>query len=354
MKIRSLAILSAVLLTASSAASAQETLRLRIASGHTQTNAYVDILARFFVPEIVKRVDERTDYKIEFIEGYGGAMVKTADTLEGVQSGIIDIGAMCFCFEPSKLPLQPFQVMLPFGPMNPTLSLKVARAVYDSVPYMSEVFEKEFGQKLLSLVSDQGYNIGTTFELTDVADMQGRKIGGAGLNLKWLEFAGAVPVQAPATEAYTSMQTGVFDGYIHYPANWRNLKLYEVADYYTEVGFGSIVWHGVTVNSRRWESLPQEVKDIILEVAQEYELLTGTENEANYAKTMDELRELGAEVHAVSPEVRQAWAESLADWPKEKAAELDAMGLPGTQVLETALKAAEEGGYVWPVRYELK
>ena len=100
--------------------------------------------------------------------------------------------------------------------------------------------------------------------------------------------------------------------------------------------------------------LPQEVKDIILEVAREYELLTGTENEANYAKTMDELRELGAEVHAVSPEVRQAWAESLADWPKEKAAELDAMGLPGTQVLETALKAAEEGGYVWPVRYELK
>ena len=46
-------------------------------------------------------------------------MVKVADTLEGVQSGIIDIGGFCFCFEPSNLPLHAFQVMLPFGTMDP-------------------------------------------------------------------------------------------------------------------------------------------------------------------------------------------------------------------------------------------
>ena len=30
------------------------------------------------------------------------------------------------------------------------------------------------------------------------------------------------------------------------------------------------------------------------------------------------------------------------------------MGLPGTQVLETALQAAEDNGYKWPVRYKIK
>lgn len=117
-------------------ANAQEVIRLRIASGHPTANTYVNLMQNFFVPEVAKRVAAKTKYKVEFVEGYGGSMVKVADTLEGVQSGIIDIGGYCFCFEPSNLPLHAFQVMLPFGTMDPTTSLKVARAVYDKVPYM--------------------------------------------------------------------------------------------------------------------------------------------------------------------------------------------------------------------------
>jgi hypothetical protein len=52
--------------------------------------------------------------------------------------------------------------------------------------------------------------------------------------------------------------------------------------------------------------------------------------------------------------VKQDWAQSLAEWPKQKAKELDAAGLPGTQVLEIALKAAEDNGHKWPLRYNLK
>ena len=124
--------------------------KLRIASGHPPANTYVALLQSFFVPEVTKRVAEKTKYKVEFVEGYGGAMVKVADTLEGVQAGIIDIGGYCFCFEPSNLPLHAFQVMLPFGTMDPTVSLKVARAVYDKVPYMSKVLEDKFNQKLIA------------------------------------------------------------------------------------------------------------------------------------------------------------------------------------------------------------
>ena len=77
-----------------------EDIRLRIASGHPAVNTYVNLMQTFFVPEVTKRVAERTKHKVEFIEGYGGSMVKVADTLEGVQSGIIDVGGFCFCFEP--------------------------------------------------------------------------------------------------------------------------------------------------------------------------------------------------------------------------------------------------------------
>ena len=300
------------------AANAQETIRLRIASGHPPANTYVNLMQSFFVPEVTKRVAERTKHKVEFVEGYGGAMVKVADTLEGVQSGIIDIGGYCFCFEPSNLPLHAFQIMLPFGTMDPETSLKVARAVYDNVPYMSKVFEDKFRQKLIALIADNGYNLGTNFEWNSIADIKGQKIAGAGLNLKWLEFAGATPVQSSLVDAYTSMQTGVYNGWIMFPSGWVNFKLYEVGKFYTEIGFGAITWHGLTINSARWSRLPKEVQDIILEVAKEYEGKTGSVNKENYPKQIAELKSRGVNVRTLPENVRQEWAQSLAAGPRRR------------------------------------
>jgi TRAP-type C4-dicarboxylate transport system substrate-binding protein len=280
-------------------------------------------------------------------------MVKVADTLEGVQSGIIDIGGYCFCFEPSNLPVHAFQIMLPFGTMSSVKSLQVARAVYDKVPYMSKVFEDKYRQKLIALISDNGYNLGTNFEWNKVADIKGQKIAGAGLNLKWLEFAGATPVQSSLVDAYTSMQTGVYNGWIMFPSGWVNFKLYEVGKYYTEIGFGAITWHGLTINTARWNRLPKDVQDIILEVGKEYEAKTGTVNDENYPKQIEELKKNGVNVRKLPADVTMEWAQSLQNWPKEKAQELDKAGLPGTQVLETALAAAEQAGHKWPLRYRV-
>jgi TRAP-type C4-dicarboxylate transport system substrate-binding protein len=335
-------------------AASAEDIKLRIASGHPSANTYVNLMQSFFVPEVTKRVAARTKHKVEFIEGYGGAMVKVADTLEGVQSGIIDIGGYCFCFEPSNLPLHAFQVMLPFGTMDPVVSVKLARAIYDKVPYMSKVFEDKFGQTLIALIADNGYNLGTNFEWNKVADLKGKKLAGAGLNLKWLEFVGAVPVQGSLPEAYTGMQTGVYLGWIMFPSGWVNFKLYEQGKYYTEIGFGAITWHGLTVNRARWAKLPKDVQGIILEVAREYEARTGTFNKEAYPKQIDQMKSLGGVVKSVPDSVRVEWANSLKGWPQEKAAELDKAGLPASQVLKLALEEAEKLGHKWPVRYQVK
>lgn len=336
------------------ASASADTFRLRIASGHPAVQTYVNLIQTFFVPEVTKRVAERTDHTVQFVEGYGGSMTKVADTLEGVQSGIIDMGAYCFCFEPSNLPLHAFQVMLPFGTMDPVASVQIAREVYDQVPYLSKVFEDKYKQKLLALIADNGYNLGTTFPWKTIDDLKGQKIAGAGLNLKWLEYAGVVPVQSSLPEAYTAMQTGIYNGWIMFPSGWLQFKLYEVGKHYAEIGFGAMTWHGLTVNLNAWKKLPKNVQDIVLEVAREYEAKTGTVNKDAYGKHIAELKSHGVEVREVEASVREAWAKSLADWPREKAKELDAQGLPASQVLELTLKAAEKHGHTWPVRYVLE
>ena len=349
-----LTLAAALALALGSGAALAEDIKLRIASGHPAVNTYVNLMQNFFVPEVTKRVAARTKHKVEFIEGYGGSMVKVADTLEGVQSGIIDIGGYCFCFEPSNLPLHAFQVMLPFGTMDPDVSVKLARAVYNKVPYMSDIFEKKFSQKLIALIADNGYNLGTSFDWAKVADLKGRKLAGAGLNLKWLEYAGATPVQSSLPEAYTAMQTGVYNGWIMFPSGYLNFKLYEVGKHYNEIGFGAITWHGLTINKAKFARLPKDVQQIILEVGREYEARTGTVNKEAYPKQLEELKKHGTIVKKLPDSVRVEWANSLKGWPQEKATELDKQGLPASQVLKLALQEAEKLGHKWPVRYNVK
>lgn len=340
--------------TAITAGAAQaEDITLRIGSGHPPGVVYAGLMISFFQPEVARRVAEETEHTITWVEGYSGSIVTVQETLEGVQDGILDIGGMCFCFEPSNLPLHAFQVMVPFGTMDPVESLGIAQDVYAEVPYLTDVFPDQFNQVLLARIADGGYNLGTSFPWETLADLQGEKIGGAGINLNWLENAGVVPVSSSLATSYTEMTTGVYDGFIMFPSAWVNLKLYEPGPYYTLIGFGSMTWHGLTMNLDAFNELPPEVQTIIVEVAAEYEELTGSVNLSEYDRLIGELREL-ITVTEISEEVRVDWANSLQDWVQATATELEGQGLPAVQVMNLVLDGAEARGYTWPVRYTVE
>ncbi len=345
-------LLAGLALGASGVAQA-ETITLRIATGHPPAVVYAGLMQNYFQTELKKRVEERTEHEINWVEGYGGSIVKVAETLTGVRDNIIDIGGFCACFEPANLPLHAFQVMLPFGPVDPVDSLRVAQEVYGQVPYLTDVFEENFNQKLLARITDSSYNLGTNFAWEDLSELQGQRIAGAGLNLNWLEGAGITPVQSSLPEAYTSMQTGVYDGWIMFPSAWVNLKLHEVGPYYTLIGFGTITWHMLTMNLDTFNGLPPEVQEIVVETAKDFEEEVGRVNRERYAGDIETLRGL-ISVNEIEDSVRQAWAESLKDWPQTIASELDARGLPASEVLKLTLDAAENNGHEWPYRYDIE
>ena len=330
-----------------------EEITLRIGSGHPPGVVYAGLMIDYFQKELKERVEERTDHTLTIVEGYSGSIVKVTEVLEGVQDGILDIGGMCFCFEPSSLPLHAFQVMLPFGTMDPVQSLSIAQDVYKEVPYLTDVFEEEYNQVLLSRIADGGYNLGTKFEWKELTDLKGQKIGGAGINLNWLEKAGVVPVSSSLATSYTEMSTGVYDGFIMFPSAWVNLKLYEPGPYYTLIGFGSMTWHGLTINKDTYDELPEDFREILHEVAADYEEQTGIVNLREYDRLIDELRGL-ITVTEIDAKVRQEWAESLQNWVQETATDLEGQGLPAKQVMNIVLDSAEKRGYDWPVRYSIQ
>jgi TRAP-type C4-dicarboxylate transport system substrate-binding protein len=332
-----------------------KTINIRIASGHPPTVVYAGLMKNFFEPELKKAVEAKTSHKINFIEGYSGSIVKVFDTFEGIQNGVVDIGGFCFCFEASKLKMHAFQIMLPFGTMDPVMSVAIAGKVYKQFPSLEKRFQK-FGQTMLARIGDGGYNLGTQFAWKKVNDLKGHKILMAGLNANWITKAGigVVPVIDGLPGWYNKLKTGVAEGGIMFPSAWGPVfKLHEVGKFYTEIGFGSITWHALNVNNRFWKGLPAEVRPIVQEVAARFELKTGEFNKAGYVKDMAWLRK-NITVTKLPADVRQNWAEKLKNWPQQHANSLKKEGLPAAAILNATLKIAEDMGYKWPVRYVVK
>lgn len=327
-------------------------ITLRIGSGHPiGLLAYTGSAHEFFAPELKRRIEEQTDHTVKVQELHAGAVAKVDQVLEATADGILDIGFVSLIFEPSNAFLQNFTLFLPFGTPDPEMATEAARATLDAHPELLTMFEEQFNQKYLTGACLSNYGLGTNFEWDAFADLEGRRIAGAGVNLDWI--AGASPVTSNLNEAYQSIQTGVYDGYISAISWWDSFKLYEVAPHFTLTDFGAQYLNAVTINVDTWESLPADVQEILVELAADYEAETTRLCIESEAGGIAALEENGATVRKISPEAREAWATALKDFPARMAAEADEMGLPGTSVLETYMTELEKRGYVWPYRYEL-
>lgn len=326
----------------------------RIGSGHPNgPAAYVSDMADFFVPEVKKRA-EAAGHSVEFVEGYGGAIAGVAETLESVQNGILDVGGYCMCFEPAKLFLHNFPYYVPFGPQDSVNAMTAARATYDAVPWLTEQFSSEYDQVLLGLHGWDNYHLGMTDPWETVDDLKGVKIGGAGPNLPWIEFAGGVPVQSTLPDGYLSLQTGVYNGWLMLPSAYFGFKFHEPAPYYTLVGFGAMPVNALTMNKRKFDSLPADMQQIITEVGAAYEAQAGAKLNGRQAWGLNGLKEAGATITELPADVRAAWAQSLSAFPGNQAAEANGRSMPGSEVLNAYLSAIAASGYEMPVAYTVE
>ena len=222
------------------------------------------------------------------------------------------------------------------------------------MPWLTEQFTSEYGQELLGLHGWDDYHLGTTDPWDTVEDLQGVKIGGAGPNLPWLEFAGAVPVQSTLPDGYLSLQTGVYHGWLMFPSAYLGFKFYEPSPNYTLIGFGAMAVNALTINERSMSRLPEEVQTSIREVGRAYEAQAGASLNAAQQRGLDGLVEVGATVKELPAEARAGWAQSLIDFPNQQAKEADGRGMPGSEVMQAFLDAVAADGHDWPVDYVIE
>jgi TRAP-type C4-dicarboxylate transport system substrate-binding protein len=328
---------------------------LRVASGWpTAALQVVSQTEKFFVPEVTKRVAARTGHTVRFIEGYGGTIANLFETLESTEKGLTDIGIVCSCFEPTKMFPHNYPYYAPYVSGDPHVAGPVGRQLRQEFPFLNSVMENDYNQIVLGNPATDDYGLGTSFPWTRAEDLKGKKIGAAGPNVPWLDFAGATPVQTNLNEVYNALQSGIYSGVVIFPTPYNSLKFYETGKYYTEMGWNSVTVVPLTVNKKSWERLPAEIRDIIREVALEWELVTEKAYGDGYATALANLRANGATVTKIDPEQRTILARQIEPWVNTRAGEIEDMGHPGKALVKRFVEISIEKGAAPAHVYNIK
>lgn len=117
---------------------------------------------------------------------------------------------------------------------------------------------------------------------------------------------------------------------------------------------GAVNSKTITVNQDYWDSLPDEVKDVLREVAVAYRDHVASIAMDRASASRDAYVAAGGTIVDLSAEDRAAWATAIPDLATEWATGLDAKGEAGSEMLNTYLGKLEAAGYTgvrdWSVK----
>ena len=345
MKRRLLAIATLLAATGLAApAQAQQTIKLTAAAGHPPVFLWVKLIDEFFMPEVDKRLAAAGGkHKIEWTKAWGGTLIKIGSESKGIADGVADFGFVGTIFEAAKFPMQNVSYYAPFGTENIASVGGVINEMQKSIPAMGQAWTKN-GLVYLGGTALDSYHIWTNFPLKSVDDLKGKKITAPGPAANWIKDTGAVAVAGNLNTYYEDIKSGVSNGVITFATGAWGAKVHEVAPYVTKVNFGSQFAGGMAMNKSRFDRLPPEVQKIFRDVAVEYEKRFAEAQSSTAAGLLQKMEGAGAKISELSPAERKRWADTLPPIAKTWAADLQARGMPGDQVLHGFMNGLKKAG----------
>ena len=326
------ALCSAVLL--SLPAVAQQTIKISVISGNAPANTPIGAAIDVFMPTVDKILAKSGRYKVGWVQGFSGTIVKTRGELEGLESGLGDLGIVPIVFYPDKLPLYQVTYQTPFSSKDPQVITDAINHVVEKFPEFQRQWDKFNQLTLMTSAAAANYAIWTKREVKSLAELKGVKIGVGGPNLPWIRSTGAIGVLSTADTIYNSLQTGVYDGIVMWQQIVGALKFCELAPYHLDAGLGGVAIFSFNANKASWAKFPDEVKGAITQAMKPW-------SDENIRRINDGDRQSEAlcvksykqRTVRLSDGDTRAWANSLPPVGRDWAMQLVSAGQPGSKVL---------------------
>ena len=275
--------------------------------------------------DFAKRVEACSAGRLK-IRIYGdGELVPAFETFDAVSGGTAEIGHGASYYWKGKVPAASFFASIPFG----LIAQEMNAWLYHGGGW--ELWKEAYAPfGLLPMpCGSSGTQMGGWFrkEIRSLADIKGLKMRIPALGGEIIARAGGTPVTMPGSEIFTSLQSGAIDAaeWIG-PYNDLAFGLHKAAKYYYYPGWqepGSTL--EMIINQAAFESLPEDLREIVLTCASATNDRMSAEFTARNAEALQALvRDHGVQVRPypedVLRELQRLSAEIL-----EEAAGADAM-----------------------------
>lgn len=328
-------------------ASAQESISLTAISGYPPPATWVGALVDGYMPAVDAILAKTGNYKINWNKGVSGQIVKPRGELEGVETGIGDLGVVVTVFHADKVPLYDVSFKTPFTSTDLGLISSTTQKMIDTFPQYNETWMNEFNQVPLGATGAvDNYMLFSAKKVTDISQIKGMKVGAAGPNLPWVVAVGAAGVQTNLADAYNSLNTGIFEAMIVWRQGAGAFKICEPAPFAFDATMGGVNGFSLNYNRDVWDSLPEEVQAAATAAAPVWVSMNIERVNSGASSGLATCeKEFGTEVSVASDEERNAWAAALPPLGKQWAEARNAAGQPGTEILKAwmdEMRAADQ------------
>lgn len=260
--------LAAIALLAAGAtqAAAQDypSITFRYATGFPEA-VYMNEPAKWFASE----VEKRSGGKIKVRMFFGGTLGKSNEILDLVSKGAVDMGSVVQGYFTSNLPFAAMTNSLPMTFFDGEAAMRAGMKMDAENPDQIAEYEANNIKPLVNRYLPN-YKLICTKPVKTMQDLDGLKIRTFGNYMpKMFAAIKATPVNVLPVEMYEALKRGSMDcSYLTYPF-FTVFKLYEVAPYVIDVKLGGINAYFLAVNKRKFDSLPQNVQDLLIQVGRE-------------------------------------------------------------------------------------
>ena len=179
------------------------------------------------------------------------------------------------------------------------------------------------------------YNVIGNDKYETLDDLKGSKIRAGGrMQSEALKALGAVPINVPSSEAYTSLQRGLVDGVAMNDPVFPIFKLHEVSKFHNDVSLFSVNLE-YCMNPEFFDSLPGDLKDVYSHWAQKTTLMLAQLFYERQSRRVRQAVFVKSGIELVKPSVaeRATWAKLVAPVTDNWVAENEKAGRPAKQFL---------------------
>lgn len=272
-----------------------------------------------------KRLEERTDGKVEVELFFGGSLLEANNMFDGVENGTADIGLTSTTYEPGRFPLLAISDM-PSGYKNATSASKVVADLIEEYPPASlESF------KIITVFTTEPAYIQSNEPIATLEDLSGQQLRIAGALTPIMEKLGAAPVGMSQAEVPEALQTGIIDGYVSSREILQDSRLAEMVGYTTNYPLALNTFVAV-MHKDTWEALPEDVQQVIDELKDEMTEFTGNYLDKHVQESIQWSKEnYNHEIVELSASEKEKWDSILQKVQEEYVKELEQEGLPAEE-----------------------